>query len=1547
MARKVNTRFLVILLTVLVVIIGLGAGLFWIKNKLENNPTRLEKEARAYLKAGHVTLAIQAYQRAIIATERQHLPGAAPLLYKVGNLFYAHSNKHHHWISQAFQSWNAAVRTDAGYMPAQRRLLHKSAKLAELMPTTGAWGQVRQTAEAVLKMDPKNAEAYRLRGESRLNAVKDVLALTDARYKASMADFAKACQLMPADPRPFANMAGTYLMQAATELSQQTISKAAAKALQAKGLQVMKSFVKKNPKNLLGWLYLVALCRGNPAWHQQADAAMAQAVKLAPGNPKVYQARALLLLAEKKPLALQVAALKKVIALEPGQMAGYFQLGHLYLQHNQFASAVHYLELGLAHPTPGGGFKPMLNREMKFQSYQWLAEAYLAIGQKAVPDSAARTLALQKAQQNIARIRLLAPKTPWVILSTGQLQLESGQVTKALATLAQAGTLLSPSNPQEVRLWVMDKELMSQAYEMIGQSGSALAEFNAILARAPGAVAILLNKAALEAPVHPHDALHIANRILSKDSTNAVAIAIKAQALAVLNRVSDLAVFLTPANTAGNLSLSVLRARVALRQGDYLRAWHIVKPWVKKSPGDSRVVIIAYVALMKLHRVSAVKALVAAAVKAVPNNLQFLLLNSALRAGKSPVVKLRSVDSDLASISLPGESAVAAQLAAIKTLPDALQRNLMLATFYLQQNKVKHAGVAVAAAAAISPHDTAVVEREFELAMLQKDYKKASDVAGLAGSLNLDGVKGALYRGRLEMGEGDVASAVQTLKAALALNPQSAVVRTYYGAALLKSGNIEAGIAALKLALHQKPDDMAALKPLVQYYMSQQTPDSVARASRLIDQGLVYNTLDTQLRQWRRDLQDLYGSVGPAIRRRLAVYKSDPGDLHNIQRLAFLYGRAKRYSAGIAMLKAAYAQHQKNLVLATGLAQLYELDKKPAAAESIFSHLAESPDAKTAYLGRLMMGDFYRTRGDYAQAAQMYTSAARKQPAGIYRVQTQMAAMLNALGHYKQALKYLTSLYKAKPLSRPVLLEYIQTLIRAGHVKHGLSLLQSKILVKNPHDEAGLTLEALGYLMEKKLDLAEKAVDRALAANPGDIQALYNQAVLLSMMPQGDLAQAISDLQVVIAKAPGDMAARVNLAKLLERTKHYAQAVHEYQSIVKLDPHDNQVRMDYATLLFALSHMYMATPSTDQSTLAGTLRTIDPVSLLSRLVDDSIRAFPSSFNWQLMRADLALMRGDRATAVAVATAAYKKAGQSLQTTPAYLTLLMQAKAYQRAEKVATVAIALDPNNPGLYTVRGMALGAMHQVPKASADFSHALELSIKSPEALLAVSDKYKAVAGISAVEQSLKNLLASHKNDPGLMLSLSQAQLAVGNHAGALHEAQQVLGTNPVGFVQITALRIAAVAAYGAQDYRTAAMYYKQVLKLDPTDANTLNNLAYVLAVHLNQALEAMPLIERANAIAAAAENRVSYAVDPNILDTLGWVRFLNGDTTGAYKALTRAVKHGHLATAYYHLANVLVKENNIAGAKKYLQDAIKYAQQQHQSGLKRAQALLSKLDG
>lgn len=1547
MAKKVNKRFLAILLTVLVLIICLGAGLFWLRNRIENNPTRLEKEARAYLKAGHVTLAIQAYQRAIIATERQHLPGAAALLYKVGNLFYANSAKHRQWINQAFQSWNAAVRTDAGYMPAQRRLLHKSAQYAELMPSAGAWGQVRQTADAVLKVDTKDAEAYRLRGEARLNAVKGVLALTDARYKASMADFAKACQLAPTDPRPFANMAGAYLMQAATELSQQSISKAASKGLQSKGLHVMRSFVKKYPKNLMGWLYLAALCRGNPAWHADADAALAQAAKLAPNDAKVYQAKALLLQAENKPLALQVALLKKVIALEPEKMAGYFQLGHLYLQHNLFDSAVHYLELGLAHPTPGGGFKPMLNREMKFQSYQWLAEAYLAIGQKAAAGTAARTLALEKAKQNIARIRLLAPKTPWVILSTGQLQLESGQVTKALATLAQAGTLLSPSNPRDVRLWVMDKELMSQAYEMIGQNGSALTQFNAILARAPGAVAILLNKAALEAPVHPHDALHIANRILAKDSTNAVAIAIKAQALAVLNRVSELATFLTPGNTAGNLALSVLRARVELRRGHNLTAWHIVKPWVKKSPGDSRAVIIAYAALTKLHRVATAKALVAAAAKAAPNNLQFLLLNSALQAGKLPVVKLRSVDSDLASISLPGESAMAAQLVAIKSLPDALQRNLMLATFYLEQQKVKSAGAAVAAAAAISPHDPAVVEREFELAMLAKDYKKASEVAGLAGSLNLDGVDGALYRGRLEMGEGDVAGAVQTLKAALSQSPQSAVVRTYYGAALLKSGNIEAGIAALKQALRQKPDDMAALKPLVQYYMQQRTPDSTARASRLIDQGLVYNSLDTQLRRWRRDMQDMYGPVGPAIRRRQAVYKNDPGDIRNIQRLAFLYGRAKRYSAGIALLKAAYAKHNKNLVLATGLAQMYELDKKPAAAESIFNHLAESPDAKTAYLGRLMLGDFYRTRGDYAQAAQMYTSAGRKQPVGSYEVQSRMANMLNDLGHYKQALTYLTTLHKGEPLSRPVLLEYIQTLIRAGHVKHGLSLLQSEILSKNPHDEAGLTLEALGYLTEKKLGLAEKAVDQALAANPGDLQALYNQAILLSLMAHGDLAQAISDLQVVISKAPDDIAARLNLAKLLERTKHYAQAVHEYQSIVKRDPHNNAVRMDYATLLFGLSHMYLATPSTDQSTLAGTLRTIDPLPLLSALVDDSIQVFPSSFNWQLMRADVALMRGDRAGAVAVAAAAYQKAGESIRTTPGYLTLLMQAKAYRRALAVATKAIALDPNNPGLYTVRGMALGALHQGSQASVDFNHALMFSLKDPAALLAVCSKYEAVAGIPAVEQSLKSLLSAHKNNRGLMLSLAQAKLSAGNDAAALNHAKEVLGTDPKGFVLVTALRIAAVAAYGGHDYRGAAMYYKQVLKIDPADANTLNNLAYVMAVHLNQSLAALPLAEKANAIAAAAENRTDYAADPNILDTLGWVRFLNGDTIGAYHALTRAVKRGHLATAYYHLASVLVKENNIAGAKKYLQDAIKYAQEQHQSGLKRAQALLSKLDG
>ena len=88
MARRVNTKFLVILVSFLAIAIAVIAGIWLYLNKFENNPSRLEADAAKALKAGHVTTAIKLYQRAALVLAHDGSPKLPALYTKLGFLFY-------------------------------------------------------------------------------------------------------------------------------------------------------------------------------------------------------------------------------------------------------------------------------------------------------------------------------------------------------------------------------------------------------------------------------------------------------------------------------------------------------------------------------------------------------------------------------------------------------------------------------------------------------------------------------------------------------------------------------------------------------------------------------------------------------------------------------------------------------------------------------------------------------------------------------------------------------------------------------------------------------------------------------------------------------------------------------------------------------------------------------------------------------------------------------------------------------------------------------------------------------------------------------------------------------------------------------------------------------------------------------------------------------------------------------------------------------------------------------------------------------------------
>ncbi len=1555
MAKRVNTRFLMILIVVLIAIIGGLAGVYYVLIKINNNPTRLVAEAKAALKKKDMELARSLYQQAAVVSLREHLPQAAEILLKLGDLNYQTTAKNIQRYRAALSDWHAAISQNPNLLAARVKLLDAFYQDAiHSGNETAIWQQIETQADHVIKLDPKNATAYMYRAQARLRSVSGLAALTNRRFTSAKTDLRTACRLQPDNILPYALLAQVYLQQAAAEHAQNLINQAAMTKLFNKGIAVVQGFVTKHPHNINALISLAAIYRAVPGHTDAAAQALAAAEKLAPNNPKVLEAQAQQWLIQGAGPARIAGLFKKIVALKPDDMSAYAAAGEFLRRANEPEEAITYLKLGLAHPASGGGLTPEINENISLRINEMLMGSYLQLAMEAPGGSELRNKYLTQASNTLSWVAQRIPQSAWVYVAKARLRFAQGRLDASQRWIHKANGILSPT-PQDLAFWLTEKQLLAQIYQIRGQSGSALTVLNEIQKYLPDQPSVVLARAQLMVQQNPKAALAAAQAVLKRDPENAAALKIEALSLANLNRRPELARLLSHINTSHSFSLAQLKARLEMAEHRYAAAEKTMAPWLKESPGDPRVVTVVYAAMAGLQQRAAAQAMITQALKVAPTNLQFILIHDQLAHPKAamPMVSLGPLTSTIAQISVAGVSAQQAQLSAIAKLPDPIERALLMSQFYLSTGDATKASAVLAPLARAHPDNTQILQAQFRAALARKQYKLAGKLAARGADLNADGYHGAFLKAQLEIARGNSASAAKTLAGVLKKHPDDAGIKTFYGIALLSSGDLRDGVSELTGALQAKPDDLDALTALIQYYLHTNNAADIQRARNLVNEGRAYYPLNAQLENWHYQFADVYGPPGPEIARRLKIYQRDPSDINNISRLALLYMRIKKPARAIALLRTARKDRSDNLPLARELGEIYVLEKNTNAAQRIFESLAENSKKSIAFAGRLMLGDFYQSTGNLSQAAQVYQAALKDQPLDRHTVQRRLGDMYFSAGKFKLALRQYAALYAAVPENRTITLRYAETLIRAGFPDKGIALLQRQLLAKNPSDEEALVLEGFGYLQAGQAHKAKAVLARALTLNPHDPHALYDMATLLLAPPAPDYAKAIQDLQLVTAANPADLAAAQLLAQAYAGAGEFAESVYEYNTILKNSPQDQLPRIQLANLLFDLAQRFLTLNPADTSDTAASLRTLDPMRRLDRLIIRSQRAFPTNPQWVMMRARYYLLTGHKNSAVTFAGKAFQMANRSTAAAIVYVRVLQAAGKFSQAITVATHAMAVSPNVVELYLERGNAQAKLGKWTAAAGDFTQSLKLTAGDPAqfftVLSAFQSKFQPAGNLALVVQSLANLRTDHHLNPVLLSAARSVILfADKQYQKALIAAQAALAGKPSAMVRHVSLEIAAFSTYQLKQYDACRHDYLAILKTNPDNPAILNNLAYLLAVKLHQPATAIAYAERCNTLLIKQAGGTGlYAHNGDILDTLGWIRYLNGNSDGAVNALEHSLRYNPPATAYYHLAIVLVAQKNKVRAVEMLKKGIKLAETTHDPVLLRARKLLAKLQG
>jgi uncharacterized protein (TIGR03790 family) len=178
-----------------------------------------------------------------------------------------------------------------------------------------------------------------------------------------------------------------------------------------------------------------------------------------------------------------------------------------------------------------------------------------------------------------------------------------------------------------------------------------------------------------------------------------------------------------------------------------------------------------------------------------------------------------------------------------------------------------------------------------------------------------------------------------------------------------------------------------------------------------------------------------------------------------------------------------------------------------------------------------------------------------------------------------------------------------------------------------------------------------------------------------------------------------------------------------------------------------------------------------------------------------------------------------------------------------------------------------------------------------------------------------LKNLTSPAVNPDGVdvdtikMLMRADARGAKQDMAGVRQLLEQATARhNRLGGASLTL----GLLYEQSGEFDKAIERYRRVLDIQPNNLLALNNLAYSLATRRNAAQEALPLAEKAYALA----NK-----NPSLIDTLAWVVHLTGDNRRAKALYADALQAGpQIATIHFHAAVVHADSGDKEAAEKEL---------------------------
>ena len=484
-------------------------------------------------------------------------------------------------------------------------------------------------------------------------------------------------------------------------------------------------------------------------------------------------------------------------------------------------------------------------------------------------------------------------------------------------------------------------------------------------------------------------------------------------------------------------------------------------------------------------------------------------------------------------------------------------------------------------------------------------------------------------------------------------------------------------------------------------------------------------------------------------------------------------------------------------------------------------------------------------------------------------------------------------------------------------------------------------LEIAARQPEAARAILEELIAETDVGSPDGAAARVRLGELLFQEGRNAEAQALAD--AVLAADPGDAGAIAVRASVLIEDYQAQEAVLELRRALEQD--SQNVRL---MTLLALAYERSGSPDLAGERLAAAVRA-------SNYAPDVALRYAAFLN----------QRGQTSAVETVLTEAARVSPTNRQVLGALAETQLRQRKFDAAERTVAALRTADPDDALASRLEAAALGAQGRIDE-SVEILEQLNDKTEGSSAFAALVAVYMRSGDFARAEAMLDEALAARPDDLTALLLRAELDLARGRipeaEAGLL-KVTEIAPTEAAGYVALVRFYSAtgrsadaeAAARKGAERatqpaavrlllaqllelrgaYGDAIAEYRRLYDANRDSAMFANNLASLIADHQADDPEAV-------AFASRIAQRLRGASAPEMQDTYGWIRFLEGDTDEALRNLIPAADAlPNNPYVQYHVGRAYAAAGDSAKARTHLERALAIA-----PGFPKADSARSALD-